>query len=40
MSVDLGGADVGMTKHSLDAAKVGAVHEKMVLRKQPDYLEW
>lgn len=27
VSVDLGGADVGMAEHSLDATKVGAVHE-------------
>ena len=27
VGVNLGGADVGMAEHSLDATKVGAVHE-------------
>ena len=27
VSVDLGGADVGVAEHGLDATKIGAVHE-------------
>ncbi len=29
VSVDLGGGDVGVAEHGLDAAEVGAVHEEV-----------
>ena len=29
VGVDLGGADVSVAEHGLDAAKVGAVHEEV-----------
>lgn len=29
VSVDLGGADIGVTKHCLDRANIGAIHEQI-----------